>query len=73
MMDTRKAGKLGGKRRAQNMTPDQRSEDAQVASRAYWDGAHARAAQRGDEAARCQAKKGEGQWTTFVSRTFRSC
>jgi hypothetical protein len=36
-MDTRKAGKLGGKRRAEIMTPEQRSEGAGLASRAYWD------------------------------------
>ena len=36
-VDTKKAGKLGGTRRAENMTPEQRSEGAKVASHAYWD------------------------------------
>jgi len=36
-VDTKRAGKLGGTRRAENMTPEQRSEGAKVASRAYWD------------------------------------
>jgi len=36
-MDTRKAGRIGGKRRAEVMTPEQRSEGARVASRAFWD------------------------------------
>lgn len=36
-MDTRKAGQIGGKRRAAKLTPEERSEGAAVASRAYWD------------------------------------
>ena len=36
-MDTRRAGRIGGKRRAAKMTAKQRSEGAGLASRAYWD------------------------------------
>jgi hypothetical protein len=33
----RQQGKLGGKKRATGMTPEQRSKTASEASRAYWD------------------------------------
>ncbi len=35
-VDTKKAGRLGGERRAKNMTPEQRSEAASQAVRARW-------------------------------------
>ena len=35
-VDTKKAGRLGGERRAKNMSPEQRSEAASHAVRARW-------------------------------------
>jgi hypothetical protein len=35
-MDTKKAGKMGGKRRAANMTPEERSKAASHAATARW-------------------------------------
>jgi hypothetical protein len=37
-MDTRKAGRMGGKRRAERMTPKERSQAASKAALARWEG-----------------------------------
>jgi len=44
-MDTKKAGQLGGRKRAANMTPDQRRASARAAAKARWAGHQRKAIQ----------------------------